>query len=159
MIATEILPRWRATRKLARAKITNKSYARSISHFIENRPANYFNLLYARVLISLLRPVNLHVAFMHRLGDIPKWYSACCAIYLRHCILGSFYRPDTMVPSYMHSPTPTGQGVKPHATQTTGFFVLFYGSPISWKNVCQSIVALSSAEEEYLKMSTAAKEL
>lgn len=50
-------------------------------------------------------------------------------------------------------------GCKGTRQSTTGFLITANGTPISWKSIRQSIVALSSAEAEYISLSTTAKEL
>lgn len=42
---------------------------------------------------------------------------------------------------------------------TTGFIVTIKNSPVSCKSLCQLLIALSSAEAEYIALSTATKEL
>lgn len=42
---------------------------------------------------------------------------------------------------------------------TSGYIILVNGSPVSWKSTKQSVVALSSAEAEYVSLSTTAREV
>ena len=42
---------------------------------------------------------------------------------------------------------------------TTGFFIEVNGAPVAWKSVRQSIIALSTAEAEYIALSTTGKEI
>jgi len=50
-------------------------------------------------------------------------------------------------------------GCKKTRKSTTGFVVTLGGAPVSWKSVKQTVVSLSSAEAEYIALSTCAKEL
>ena len=50
-------------------------------------------------------------------------------------------------------------GCRSSRQSTTGFVITYNGAPISWKSIKQTVVALSSAEAEYIAMSSCAKEM
>ena len=50
-------------------------------------------------------------------------------------------------------------GCRESRKSTSGFLINYHGSPVVWKSSKQTIVALSSAEAEYVALSTCGKEL